>query len=190
MAYGVEGASGLLPALKSVARFLDDQIALGPEAIQRVRGLDRAVAARLVSVDEELASATSRQFLRRLRRSLRDLDELDAPDRIERLRRTRDAVNARIRRGDRPEAEHVAEPRKAKDRPARDRSSDAAVSVRALRGVGPVKADGLATLGIHSVADLLHHLPRTYQDRSSATAINDLEPGEEAVVFGLSLIHI
>jgi ATP-dependent DNA helicase RecG len=39
-------------------------------------------------------------------------------------------------------------------------------------------------LGLHSVADLLHHLPRAYQDRTTATPISELEPGDEAVVFG------
>jgi ATP-dependent DNA helicase RecG len=174
----------LLPALEGVADLLDSHIASGPEHIGRVRGLDRAVAVRLDPIAEKLASASTRQFLRRLRRSLRDLDELEPQDRILRLRRTSDAVHARIRRGDRPDKEEVCAPRRAKDSPARDRSSGAAVPVSSLRGVGPVRSDGLASLGIHSVADLLHHLPRAYQDRTTATAIAELKPGDEAVIFG------
>jgi len=180
----VEGASGLLPALKEVASLLEQHIASGPEAVGRVAGLDRAVAVRLEPIVEQLASASTRQFLRRLRRSLRDLDDLDPPDRLDRLRRTRDAVHARIRRGDRPEDEVVKAPRRAKDRPASDRSSVASALVSALHGVGPVRCDGLATLGLHSVADLLHHLPRAYQDRTTATPIAELKAGDEAVVFG------
>ena len=179
-----EAHSGLLPALREVADLLEIQIALGSEQIQRVSGIDRGVAARLTPVDTRLVSASTRQFLRRLRRSLKDLDELDPEDRVSRLRRTRDAVYARIRRGDHPDKEVVKEPRRAADRPVRDHSSEAAVPVSALRGVGPVRSDGLATLGLHSVADLLHHLPRSYQDRTTATPVSELEAGEEAVVFG------
>ncbi len=62
--------------------------------------------------------------------------------------------------------------------------SDAAVPVDRLKGVGPVKRDALSTAGLHTVADLLHHLPRRYQDRSSATPIRELKPGVDAVVFG------
>ncbi|MEE2827918.1 MAG: ATP-dependent DNA helicase RecG [Myxococcota bacterium] len=183
---GVEdtASSGLLPALKRVVVLLEENIELGAERLARVTGFHRAVAAALDPIQEKRASPATRQFLRRLRRSLSDLDELEPAERLERLRRTRDAVHRRIRRGDRPEAEAVEGPRRRNDAPARDRSSEAVVPVDVLPGVGPVKRDGLATLGIHTVADLLHHLPRRYQDRTSATPIAELEPGEEAVVFG------
>ncbi len=38
--------------------------------------------------------------------------------------------------------------------------------VRALKGVGPVLERALERMGIRTVADLLHHYPREYQDRS------------------------
>ncbi|MCL6593325.1 MAG: DNA helicase RecG, partial [Alicyclobacillus sp.] len=40
-----------------------------------------------------------------------------------------------------------------------------ALAVTSVAGVGRVKAQALATLGIHSVADLLHYFPVRYEDR-------------------------
>ncbi|MCP4871772.1 MAG: ATP-dependent DNA helicase RecG [Proteobacteria bacterium] len=174
--------SGLIPALKNVAGLLDEQAGLPSERI--ARGLHKAVGARLEPVDEALLSPKSRNFLRRLRRSFADFDRLEADEREGRLKRTRDAVHARIRRGDEPDREAVEAPRRKVDSPARDVLSAAAVPVSKLKGVGPVKADQLAAAGIHTVADLLHHLPRKYQDRTCATPIQDVTRGEEAVVFG------
>ena len=53
-----------------------------------------------------------------------------------------------------------------------------------LPRVGPATAAALARLGLHSVADLLHHLPRGYQDRSAITPIASLAPGATAMVAG------
>jgi ATP-dependent DNA helicase RecG len=57
-------------------------------------------------------------------------------------------------------------------------------AVSTLRGVGPKLASRLAALGIHSVADLLFHLPLRYQDRTRVTPIRELQPGVEAVIEG------
>jgi len=54
----------------------------------------------------------------------------------------------------------------------------------ALRGVGPQLAARLARIGIHSVQDLLFHLPLRYQDRTRVTPIAALRPGAEAVIEG------
>lgn len=54
----------------------------------------------------------------------------------------------------------------------------------ALPRVGPATAAKLAPLGLFTVADLLHHLPRGYQDRSVATPVASLAPGATAVVLG------
>ncbi|MFM7784450.1 MAG: ATP-dependent DNA helicase RecG, partial [Gammaproteobacteria bacterium] len=56
--------------------------------------------------------------------------------------------------------------------------------VSVLRGVGPRLAAILADYGIHTVADLLFHLPLRYQDRTRITPVAKLAPGVEAVVEG------
>ncbi len=174
--------SGLIPALNRIARLLEEQADLPPE--RHARRLDRAIAAWLEPIDTDALSPKSRNFLRRLRRSFADLDRLEPDERVARLRRTRDAVHARVRRGDDPDAEAVDAPKRRTDAPQRDTVSAAAVPAKRLKGVGPVKADQLAAAGIHTVADLLHHLPRRYQDRTQATPIGEVKPGDEAVVFG------
>ncbi len=60
----------------------------------------------------------------------------------------------------------------------------AAVAVGELKGIGPRKAAALAASGIETVGDLLCRLPRSYQDRSAATPIGELKPGQDAVVSG------
>ncbi len=53
-----------------------------------------------------------------------------------------------------------------------------------LHGVGPSYAQRLAKLGLHTVQDLLFHLPLRYQDRTRVTPIGSLRPGDQAVVVG------
>lgn len=53
-----------------------------------------------------------------------------------------------------------------------------------LRGVGPQLAARLSSLGIHTVQDLLFHVPAQYQDRTRLCLINRLRPGNQAVVEG------
>jgi len=57
--------------------------------------------------------------------------------------------------------------------------------VRYLKGVGPKRAALLAALRIHTVRDLLLHLPRDYEDRRTACPIGRLQPGQKAVVSGV-----
>lgn len=54
-----------------------------------------------------------------------------------------------------------------------------------LRGVGKQIAKHLARLNIHSIQDLLFHLPSRYQDRTHIQSIRQLIPGEEAVIEGV-----
>ncbi len=54
--------------------------------------------------------------------------------------------------------------------------------VTALKGVGPKLAERLRRLGIHTAEDVLLHLPLRYQDRSHMTPIDQLQPGEEALI--------
>ncbi|MEW6648253.1 MAG: ATP-dependent DNA helicase RecG [Pseudomonadota bacterium] len=60
--------------------------------------------------------------------------------------------------------------------------------VTALKGVGPRLAARLEHLGIHTVEDLLFHLPLRYQDRTRVVPIGTLRPGDEAVVEGEVLL--
>ena len=52
-----------------------------------------------------------------------------------------------------------------------------------LQGVSPKKAAVLAEGGVHSFRDLLHYFPRRYLDRSTVTAIRDLQENEPAVTI-------
>jgi ATP-dependent DNA helicase RecG len=56
--------------------------------------------------------------------------------------------------------------------------------VTALTGIGSQFAARLQKLGIHTVQDLLFHLPLRYQDRSRIVAIGQLQTGMSALVCG------
>lgn len=58
------------------------------------------------------------------------------------------------------------------------------LSVTSLKGVGPKVAERLARLDIHSVADLLFHLPYRYEDRTRITPIGAVRAGNEVVIQG------
>lgn len=57
--------------------------------------------------------------------------------------------------------------------------------VTALEGVGPRNAEKLAKMGIHTVQDVLFHLPFRYQDRTRITPMGTLRPGDQAVIEGV-----
>ncbi len=57
-----------------------------------------------------------------------------------------------------------------------------------LKGVGEAMALKLATLGIHTLQDVLFHLPFRYQDRTRLSKIGELSPGSEAVISAEVLI--
>jgi len=56
--------------------------------------------------------------------------------------------------------------------------------VTELKGVGPKLAEKLAAIHIHTVLDLLFHLPLRYQDRTRVTPIRAVRHGMEAVIEG------
>lgn len=58
------------------------------------------------------------------------------------------------------------------------------VAIRFARGVGPERTKLLARLGIHTVEDLLDHLPRRIEDRSHLRRIYDLAHGAVETVQG------
>ena len=53
-----------------------------------------------------------------------------------------------------------------------------------LKGVGNRAAAAYAKLGLSTVDDLIHHLPRRYEDRRNLPKIGDLRPGDWATVRG------
>ena len=53
-----------------------------------------------------------------------------------------------------------------------------------LKGVGPARAEALRRLGIITAGDLLYHVPHRYEDASTVSPINSLEPGMHGTVIG------
>ena len=53
-----------------------------------------------------------------------------------------------------------------------------------LTGVGPALAASLAKCGLHTIQDLLFHLPYRYQDRTRITPIRDLRTNDWCVIAG------
>ncbi len=62
--------------------------------------------------------------------------------------------------------------------------------VQFVRGVGPRRAEFLAKLGVHTVSDLLFHLPTRHERQPDACAIKELELGETCtVVAGVASVR-
>src|SRR5690554_779223 len=57
-----------------------------------------------------------------------------------------------------------------------------------LKGAGSKVAERLTKLGLHSVEDVLFHLPFRYEDRTRAVPIGSLRPEQSAVIEGEVLI--
>ncbi|HEU4320037.1 MAG TPA: ATP-dependent DNA helicase RecG [Acidimicrobiia bacterium] len=60
----------------------------------------------------------------------------------------------------------------------------AAVDVAEVKGLGGKRAESLKQNGISSVADLLHHVPRRYIDRSRKSPIAQVPIGQEVTIIG------
>ena len=60
--------------------------------------------------------------------------------------------------------------------------SDLETPVQFVKGVGPKRAEQLATLGLTTVDDLLFHLPFRYEDRREVRTISMLRAGEHATI--------
>ena len=56
--------------------------------------------------------------------------------------------------------------------------------VQLVKGVGPRNAEALAQRGVHTVEDLLYHLPFRYEDRLHPRLLSELRAGEVASVIG------
>lgn len=59
-----------------------------------------------------------------------------------------------------------------------------AVPLNTLTGVGASQGNKLARIGLHTIQDLLLHLPLRYEDRTQLYPINELLPGLYATVEG------
>lgn len=57
--------------------------------------------------------------------------------------------------------------------------------VTTLRGIGTRNAERLARIGIHTLQDVLFHLPFRYQDRTRILPLGELQPGDQAVIEGV-----
>lgn len=60
----------------------------------------------------------------------------------------------------------------------------ATVNVDQVKGLGGKRSEKLAEIGIRTVADLLHHIPRRYIDRSKKSPISLVPIGEEVTIIG------
>ncbi|XQW85220.1 ATP-dependent DNA helicase RecG [Thalassotalea piscium] len=60
----------------------------------------------------------------------------------------------------------------------------ARIPISTLKGVGPSMGSKLEKVGLHSVQDLLFHLPLRYEDRTRITTIRDCVPGIFTNIIG------
>lgn len=56
-------------------------------------------------------------------------------------------------------------------------------SVQFVKGVGPVRAQAFAGLGIETLLDLLEHFPSRYNHRPISKPLGQIEPGDQAVTL-------
>ncbi|HLF61255.1 MAG TPA: ATP-dependent DNA helicase RecG [Acidimicrobiia bacterium] len=61
----------------------------------------------------------------------------------------------------------------------------AAVPTSQLKDIGRTREEALAAVGIRNVADLLHHIPRRYIDRTQTAQIASVPVGTEVTVIGV-----
>lgn len=57
-------------------------------------------------------------------------------------------------------------------------------TVDSLKGIGPTLANKLAKIGVHTLQDVLFHLPFRYEDRTRITPIATTRPGDAVVLEG------
>lgn len=60
----------------------------------------------------------------------------------------------------------------------------ATVDVAEVKNLGGKRSEGLRNAGVHTVADLLHHVPHRYIDRSQKSAIAKVPIGQEVTIIG------
>jgi ATP-dependent DNA helicase RecG len=62
---------------------------------------------------------------------------------------------------------------------------DLSMPVQFLKGVGPVRAEAFAQLGVNTVGDLLEYFPRDWNFAPGAIKINQMRPGRTATIVGM-----
>ncbi len=67
--------------------------------------------------------------------------------------------------------------------PSKSHALDISTPLKYLKGVGPARAEMLATKGLLTAEDLLAYAPFRYEDRSNVKTIAQLAPGEMATVI-------
>src|SRR5687767_13261620 len=55
--------------------------------------------------------------------------------------------------------------------------------VQFVKGIGPKRAEDLASRNIVTVEDLLYNLPYRYEDRSQFKKVKEIQPGERASIL-------
>jgi ATP-dependent DNA helicase RecG len=149
-------------ALEAIAKPLEFAAAEGFARLERVRDLEKSVAA---------AAARARALA-------------VPPDVARTLARVEEAFAKPLEPGARRGAVERALAWLA---PLRDPGfADAAIArpLAGLAGIGPKRAQQLAQRGLRSIADLLFHLPSRYDDRRAQQRIGDLEVGRRASFAG------
>ena len=62
---------------------------------------------------------------------------------------------------------------------------DLSMPVRYLKGVGPVRAESFAQLGVETVGDLLEYFPRDWNFMPEPTKINQIRPSRKVTIIGM-----
>jgi ATP-dependent DNA helicase RecG len=160
------GVSPFQTAIEAVLKPLEFAARHDFAHIDRVRDLEGTVAAAASRALDLSIPADARNLLGRVAKQLScGQDERLRPEAIQRLL---------------DELRPLAEPRwceAALERPP-----------SALPGVGPRRAQALARRGLHTIADLLFHLPSRYDDRRSLAKVSDLEVGRRATFAARVLV--
>jgi len=148
-------------ALKNVWQRIEREVGAEPAENTRSKTKSKAIPQRT-------------QFIRLKERPVADRPQLAAPKRA----------------GAKPADPNAASPKaatrktKATKRPkieGEPAALDAPVTV--LTGVGPVNAERLEKLGIHTLGDMLYHFPRRYDDYSQLVPIRQLKFGQEVTII-------
>ena len=60
---------------------------------------------------------------------------------------------------------------------------DLRTPVQYVKGIGPKRAEDLATRNLFTVEDLLYNLPYRYEDRTQFKKVKEVSPGERATIL-------
>ncbi|MEK9172021.1 MAG: ATP-dependent DNA helicase RecG, partial [Nitrospirota bacterium] len=160
--------NGLSETLQGIAHALESAERIGPKGRSAIHAFvaDRVVQALRGTVRVPAIEAD----LLRLKHLFSDFESLEEGRRRERLVEARALVD-RLRRTVEVSPEPLHPSYRLWESP-----------VQYLRGVGPKKAEVLARAGIRTLEDAVWSLPWRYEDRTQVRLIENLIPGQEAVV--------